>query len=221
MTTEPDEIDPEIMAIAAVFNALKNLDPDGQSRVLDYVLRKLRRQGSDLQALAKEQKEQLLPPEQDESDATPAPTEPSKSSEQAHDDHGADESGINSVALKWMQRNGFTVASLGPFFSLGLDDIELVAKVIPGKNKKERLRSVALLKGVASYLSSGAARITHAELKETCLHYDAYDATNLAVNMKSFASEIAGSAKQGYSLTSRGLSAATELLKELASSNGS
>ncbi len=42
-------------------------------------------------------------------------------------------------------------------FSLSSDEIDLIAKTVPGKNK-EKMRSVFLLKGVASYLGSGAAR---------------------------------------------------------------
>ena len=33
--------DPEVDAIACVFNALKGLDRDAQTRVLDYVLKRL------------------------------------------------------------------------------------------------------------------------------------------------------------------------------------
>ncbi len=57
--------------------------------------------------------------------------------------------GINAVAQKWMRRNGLSASQLSSLFSLDLDDIDLVAASVPGKNNRQRLRSVALLKGVA------------------------------------------------------------------------
>ncbi len=100
-------------------------------------------------------------------------------------------------------------------FSLGLDDIDLVTKSIPGKKKKERMHNVLLLKGIAAYLGTGAARISHEQFKEACIHYDAYDVSNFAAYMNSFAAEAGGTKETGYSLTARGLAAGTELLKSL------
>ena len=116
---------------------------------------------------------------------------------------------------KWMQRNGLSMSSLSKIFSVGEDEIDLIAKSVPGKSKKTRTHSVILLKGVAAYLGSGAARISHQQIKETCLHYDAYDSPNFAAYLKDFASEITGTKQSGYTLTARGLAAATELAKEM------
>src|SRR5690242_5815540 len=186
-----EKLDPEIIAISTVFTALNKLTPDAQSRVLDYVQRKLR----------KEPAAETIP-----DDSAPVqtgtPIERHDPSASASEDDTDD--GINSVARKWMRRNSLTATALGAIFSLGVDEIELVAKTIPGKTKKDRMHSVALLRGTAAYLSSGAPRFTHAELKETCLHYDAYDVANSTAYLKSFASEVSGSAKIGYTLTARG-----------------
>ena len=102
-------------------------------------------------------------------------------------------------------------------FSLGVDEIDLVAKKVPGDNKKDRMHSVLLLKGIAAYLSSGVARFTHQQLKEACLHYDAYDGNNFASYLKDFAGEVSGTKSGGYTLTPRGLTAATEMIKDLVS----
>ena len=88
--------------------------------------------------------------------------------------------GISPVAQKWMRRNGLQSNSLSSIFSLGGDEIDLVAKKVPGKSVRARMRSVFLLKGSGCYLGGGAARFTHEQAKETCLHYDAYDGTNFA-----------------------------------------
>ena len=204
---QKQESDQEILAISTVFTALKNLESAAQNRVLDYVGKKLN--------LSREY------PENDthhEADGTPEPVpldvrgENNKStSEQAV----GDLEGISPVATKWMKRNQLAANQLAFIFSLGVDEIDLVAKSVPGDSKKARMRNVTLLKGVASYLGTGASRFTHEQLKETCLHYDAYDVPNFAKYLKEFVSEITGSKDSGYSLTARGLTSATELVKEI------
>jgi hypothetical protein len=91
----------------------------------------------------------------------------------------------------------------------------LVAESVPGKNKAERMHSVFLLKGIAAYLAAGAARFTHETAKETCLHYDAFDATNSAKIFKGFTSEVSGTRETGYTLNPRSLARATDLVKSM------
>jgi len=114
-----------------------------------------------------------------------------------------------------MRRNGLTVEHLGRLFSLGSDEIDLVAKFVPGNSKNLRTRSVTLLKGIAAYLSTGASRITNEQIKEACLHYDAYDSPNHAKYLKGMAAELSGTKSGGFVLTARGLTAGTELIKEI------
>ena len=52
-------------------------------------------------------------------------------------------------------------------------------------------------------------------VKETCLHYDAFDRTNFAKHIKDFGAELTGTKESGYVLTARGLANATELVKEI------
>ena len=77
------------------------------------------------------------------------------------------------------------------------------------------MHSVFLLKGVAAYLGTGAARFTHEQIKETCLHYDAFDSSNFAVYFKSLSAEVSGNKETGYTLTPRGLAAGTEMVRVL------
>ncbi len=71
------------------------------------------------------------------------------------------------------------------------------------------------MKGIAAYLSTGVARVSHEQLKEACLHYDAFDPANFATHMKDFAAEASGTKESGYTLTARGLTAATEIIKSI------
>jgi hypothetical protein len=200
---------PEIAAIAAVYDALKELTPDVQSRVLAYVAGMLEVPRPD----AAERHDRTEDTER-RNNTSPSPGEASAITDQ----QDGDLDGISPVAKRWMARNDLTSARLSAVFSLGVDEIDLIAKVVPGKKKTQRMRSVFLLKGLAAYLGTGVARFTHEQLKEACLHYDAFDATNFAANFKSIASEVSGGKETGYTLTARGLASATEMAKSLTDS---
>ena len=196
----PIEQDPEFVAIRTVYSALKNLEPDVQARVLDYVAAKL-----------KIAKPKLVTDHRHESLPAMEHEVVTESRDEAND--GLD--GISSVAIKWLTRNGIQARQLETIFSIGGDEIDLVAEDVPGKTKKDRMRSVFLLKGVAAYLGTGAPRFTHEQIKEACLHYDAFDANNFAFHLKNLSSEISGTKESGYTLTPRGLVACGKMVKEI------
>lgn len=203
---------PEIRALDAVYGALEGLDPAVQLRVLRYAAEMV---GLNLNTTGDEpgaddhgmnQKADIVVP------LAPA----SASTEVA----SADEfEGINAVALKWMRRSGLNPTSLQTLFSLGVDEIDLVAKKVPGESKKEKMHNVLLLKGIAAYLGTGAARVTYEQVKEACIHYAAYDMANFASYLKSFAGEVSGTKEAGFTLTARGIAAATELIKKMLGAN--
>ena len=197
--------DPEIVAIGAVYDALKDLEPSARARVLDYVAKKL---GAAFTPVD-EESARVARDEQAQAPSLPPPS--------AGTDRGDNSEGVSPVALKWMRRSGLTSSGLSVLFSLGVDEIDLVAKKVPGENKKDRMHSVLLLKGIAAYLGSGVARVTHEQLKEACVHYDAYDPANFATHLKSFAAEASGTKGAGYTLTARGITNATEMIKSLVS----
>jgi hypothetical protein len=196
--------DLELSALKTVYDALKDLDAESQQRVIDYMIRKFG----------------LIDTTSGRRNVDPTPNATvehfsggSCDGDEPSDDQDDDTDGISPIAVKWMRRNSLTVAQLGKLFSLGADDIDLVANTVPGKSKKARTRSVALLKGIAAYLSSGAARITGEQIKEACLHYDAYDSPNHARYLKDMSSELSGSKSGGYTLTARGITTGTDLIK--------
>lgn len=203
------ELDPEILAITTVYSALKELDAPAQVRVVEYVLKKL---NLSLQTAA--------PKHSDEACKGEPPSGPSEDAsitqgEVRQAPTGDEFAGISPVAQRWMQRNGFRAEQLTLIFSVGGDEIDLVANKVPGKSTRARMRSVFLLKGVAAYLAGGAPRFPHDKAKETCMHYDAYDGPNFSTYLKGFAPEISGSKESGYTLTPRGLTGAVTLLKEM------
>jgi hypothetical protein len=201
----------EIAAMSTVFDALSALDASAQRRVISYVEGMLGLvQAHDNSGRAKDDPE--YPPIISASDkVVKSAVEP------VENDAMHELDGISPVAQKWMRRNGLTANQLSSIFSLGVDEIDLVAKAVPGKNKKDRMRSLCLLRGVSAYLGSGVARFTHEQLKETCLHYDAYDSANFAAHLKGFTAEVSGSKESGYTLTARGITNATDMVKQMSS----
>ena len=201
-TTKAGE-DPEIEAIREVNNALMRLaDGDARARVIAYVGAKL---GLPIRATLSSAPHHV-------GDQKAPPHEPPSAVDSPVD--ALDSEGISPVAVKWIKRSQLQISDLSKVYSIGLDEIDLIAAKVPGSNKKERMRSVMLLKGIAAYLASGAARVTHEQVKEACLHYDAYDANNFASYLKSFSADVSGTKESGYSLTPKGLTSATELVKD-------
>jgi hypothetical protein len=197
--------DPEISALMSVCSALSSLDSDAQQRVIDYVIKRLHLQQSARTDVDHPPAKPDVPfghPAADDRSGAPASGE-------------TENDGISPVAAKWMRRNDLSVSHLAAVFSVGADEIDLIAKTVPGDSKKSRARSVVLLKAIAAYLSTGASRISAEQIKEACLHYDAFDQTNHSTYIKAMAAELGGGKTGGYTLTPRGLTAGTELIREM------
>ena len=200
-------LDPEIAAINAVVLALRDLDDATKQNVIDYVVRRFKLDATPpTDDWAQSASREALPPVPPQGDG-----EPKKKG--AVDEDGLE--GISPVAKRWMSRNGFDANALSTLFSLTMDEIDLVAKKVPGKSKKDRMRNVILLKSIAAYLGGGAARVPYEQVKEACSHYSAYDMANFATYLKDMSAEITGTKESGYTLTARGFNAATGLVKDL------
>jgi hypothetical protein len=211
MNTKQDSApDPEIEAINVVYEALRTLELGAQARVIAYVAEKL----------GIPQNVHLAPEPLDNS-VVPgaAAVHPTGGDSHPLDEPLAGSDGISTLAQKWMRRNGITSAQISNIYSVGGDEIELIAESVPGQSKRQRMRNILLLMGIAAYLGSGAARVSHEQLKVTCLHYDAYDANNFAAHLRSF-EEMSGTKHSGYTLNQRGLAAARDLIKTITASNG-
>jgi len=199
---------PEIDAISAVYSALRGLDPSVQVRVLRYAAEML---GIDFET-PHSGEPATTQREQDQNASTTTSTITTTST---RDQSADDVEGINAIALRWMRRSGLDAKSLQALFSLGVDEIDLVAKKVPGDSKRERMRNTILLKGIAAYLGTGAPRVSYEQVKEACLHYNAYDLANFARYLKEFAPEVGGTKEAGFTLSARGLNSATELVRSL------
>jgi hypothetical protein len=206
MTEEVEDRAAEIEALGAVVKALAGVGPAARTRILKYAS-----EAYEIDVFFGAAQTAYTP----QNSASETQAADSGSASSSEDQVSAELEGVNSVAIKWITRSGFDPKSLETIFSLGGDEIDLIAEEVPGEKKKERMRNVLLLLGVANYLSSGAPRITDDRLRETSQHYDAMDPSNFATNMKSFSAEVSGSKETGYTLSQRGLTAAKDLIKEM------
>lgn len=207
--------DPELNAIVQVHAALAPLDEDGRVRVLAYVCERLSLQEKFLAKQASGKAKTNLNHEEEAGQRAELRHENAAQDNRAPED--SDLEGISPIALKWLRRNGLEAASIASIYSLGLDDIDLVVEKVPGDSKKERARNVVRLVAIAGYLSTGVARASHERIKEACLHYDAYDVTNFSKALRSLEGEVSGTKESGYTLTPRGITAATQLIKGMIS----
>jgi hypothetical protein len=208
MAKRPTDGTPEITAIGTAHAALKELDSSAQLRVLRYVAEML---GLTIGNVESGTRASNAGDGEPISERTTS--EPTAISSDV--DLSEETEGISAVALKWMKRAGLDPKNLQKLFSLGIDEIDLVAKSVPGTGKRGRMRNVLLLKGIAAYLGTGSPRVTFEQLKEASLHYDAYDATNFAAHIKSLNADVSGNKTTGFTLTPRGLTSATELIKDM------
>ena len=198
--------------MSAVYTALQPLRPQVQAWILDAVIARLGLEGT-----------RASPGSQEAVSGEPAPMASPVLKTNAEDPKDASSEqraagsleGVSSVAQRWLSRTGLSSPRLGDVFSLDFDEIDLVARSVPGENKKARMRSVLILKAIASYLSSGVPRVPYEKVREACIHYDAYDGDNFAAYLKSLAKEIAGTKEVGFSLTPSGMTAASLLLKQM------
>jgi hypothetical protein len=204
----------EIAAIGVVYEALNPLPSEGRERVLRYVMSALSVELASGKVPAGEISDS---PEHTLSEVEPRDVEvrPSEGTGAVEEGSDSEMEGISPVATKWMRRNGLSEQHLEGIYSLGLDEIDLVAEKVPGGSKRKRMRSVFLLKGVSAFLSSGVARYTHDQIREICQHYDAWDATNFGRDLSAFSAEVGGTKETGYQLTPRGLGAAAQLIKDM------
>jgi len=209
--------DPELQAMLKVFAALKDLDSDAQNRVIEYVERRLGLQRRQLGGRSHNNETERFDTSRLERESKSSEEKPAggEDNEQVEESAGELE-GVSPIAAKWMRRNDLSASRLSALYSLGIDEIDLVANKVPGKSTRERLRNVILLQGIASYLSSGVPRVDNGKLKEAEHHYDADVGRNFWKYQKSWAAEVSGSRSAGdLTLTTRGLNSAKDLIKQM------
>src|SRR6266849_5896529 len=209
---QKNDHDLELNAMAIIYAALKPLDSEAQGRVFDYVRNSFSLKDNPTFESARKQIVTIDHGAEEGGGGGPQ-REPGKGDSAAEEAVEGLE-GVSPVAQKWMRRNSFSASQISSLFSLGVDEIDLIANSVPGKSKREKFHNVLLLQGIASYLGSGAPRIDDNKLRQAAGHYGADPERNLWNYIKGLAADVSGSSSSGFTLTARGLTSATELIRQ-------
>lgn len=116
------------------------------------------------------------------------------------------------------KRLGLGLEALESLFDFTLDPFGLHAVTVPGTNKGEKTRNVALLAAARSYLAVGSWTADWQEVKSLCINHNCYDRANHAVALKRGAGTFfkAIDAGKPIELSSQGIKDAEAMLKKLA-----
>jgi hypothetical protein len=189
-TTE--ENNTETAALLAIVAALRPLAVDVRSRLVDAALTFLG--GGPRSDSTKHQEIRKRLPE-------------SEDSESAYE--------LPKRALIWLSQASLSVQELDSIFHRSPLGVEFIAHSVPGKSKKDQVRSCYVLAGVQGLLKSGEARFADDDARAICRDLGCYDKANHATYVKALGNLVIGSKSTSYELTQPGLRAAAEIMKEM------
>jgi hypothetical protein len=124
--------------------------------------------------------------------------------------------GFGTKAAHWMQSNNLTKEELQSVFELGDGSIELLAVKVPGKTKKEQSINSYLLVGTKSLLAGDDPKFADKEAVVYCKQTGCHDVANHASTRASLGSKVSGNKSTGFRLSTPGLQAAAQLIKQIA-----
>ncbi len=124
--------------------------------------------------------------------------------------------GFGTKATHWMRSNNLTKEELQSVFELGDGSIELLAVKVPGKTKKEQSINSYLLVGAKSLLAGDDPKFADKEAVAYCKQAGCHDVANHASTRDSLGSKVSGNKSTGFKLSTPGLQAAAQLIKQIA-----
>lgn len=122
----------------------------------------------------------------------------------------------------FMRANALTNEHIAKVFHPVGPGAQLVVSELPGRGKAAKQVSLALLIAVGQALGDGMFKCGLEDLRNLCLHYDSYDGSNFAANLRN--NKILFKAfKKGedLELSGTGMKKAGELVKSMATSTTS
>lgn len=110
--------------------------------------------------------------------------------------------------------------ALDRLFDFSNDPFTLHAVSVPGGNKAEKAKNVALLLGAKSYLASGNWSADWAEIKSYCVDQNCYDQANHAATLRKSSWFKNVTPGKPLELASEGVKEAEKLLAQVAQAEG-
>jgi hypothetical protein len=117
----------------------------------------------------------------------------------------------------FMRANALTNETVAKVFHPLGPGAQLVISDLPGKGKAGQQINLALLLAVGGALEDGVFNCSLEELRNLCLHYNCYDGSNFAANLRN-SKDLFKNFRKGedLELTGAGLKRAAELVKAVA-----
>ncbi len=140
---------------------------------------------------------------------------PTKSGVPEGEQNESSEASLPIKATQWLKRNDISQQSLENIFEITDDEVEVIAD-LPESSNKTRTQQCYLLSGLKNLLQSGEPKINDEQARGLCRHNGCYDNANHSAYVKSLKSSVSGTKETGLTLTTPGLRAAAELVKQLA-----
>ncbi|MBX3726105.1 MAG: hypothetical protein KF823_09315 [Xanthomonadales bacterium] len=179
-------------ATTKVYGVLEGLTSEERKRVVRAALMLL---GDELEEAARR--------------GTPSTTQARISS--ADDD---DLSVIHEGARAWVRKNGLLMSSLEHFFHFDQGRVQPIALPGSATSKREQTLNTYLAQGLAAHLSTGEPAFSDEQARMLCKQFGCYDSANHAKIVKELKNRITGSKSAGWKLTTPGLTAAADLVKQ-------
>lgn len=121
---------------------------------------------------------------------------------------------LHSLAQQWMRKNGLTTEQLEHYFHFDQGQVVPIALLGDATSKREQTVNAYLTVGIAHFLASGDASFTDADARKFCEQSGCYDGPNHAKSITALKNRVTGSKSTGWKLTSPGLTAGADLIKQ-------
>jgi hypothetical protein len=122
----------------------------------------------------------------------------------------------------FMRANGLTDETVSKVYHPLGQGAQLVVSDLPGSGKAGKEINLALLTGIAQALNDGIFKVSLEDLRNLCVHYDCYDASNFTAHLRNN-KLVFKTYKKGedLELSGAGMKRAAELVKSIAASASS
>lgn len=124
---------------------------------------------------------------------------------------------LNQRTKIWMKQNGLKAEALEHVFHFHESEVELIVHDVPGNTASAQVKNVYILCGILRLLSEGIPTFDDSLAREICTQSGCYDHTNHSKRIKDFGNLLAGDKNKGWTLTTPGLKAGADLIKEILS----
>jgi hypothetical protein len=123
--------------------------------------------------------------------------------------------GLSARAITWLKQHGLTREHIDQIFALD-GTFDVIAARMPGRSKRQQTIEAYTVCGLRAFLQSGEPTFTDRDARLLCQRVGCYDPANHYNYMKGFDNRITGSKESGWRLTNPGLTAAAQIVSELA-----